>query len=314
MDCYHLEKYTYNNPIFKKVEATYIIHLEGNGRLESIQQQLDKYHPTQTVYILFNKGFKKCKKDTSINKPSQDLTDAFFYCFKDAKSKNYENILILEDDFLFDEKILDKKHPESIEKFLQERKGQNFIYYLGCLPFIQFSTYVDHNRVFFSGGTHSCIYPYVFFNHILENVDQKSLIDWDAYTNYYTTQYKYYTSLCYQLFPETENQKNWGNNWVEHMISSYVLIYFIKLLKLDIQVKPGYDIFEFISTFIVWFIVVTQIILNILVFLSVKTNYKWLNKNWHYYIYLFMGANIVYPIFIIFVYIITIYISVYYYS
>ena len=54
-NCYHLEEYTYNNAIFKNVDATYIIHLEGNGRLELILQQLQKYHTTRTVYILFNK-------------------------------------------------------------------------------------------------------------------------------------------------------------------------------------------------------------------------------------------------------------------
>jgi hypothetical protein len=42
----------------------------------------------------------------------------------------------------------------------------------------------------------------------------------------------YNEPLCYQLFPETENQKYWGKN----------VVGIIKLLKLDTQVEPGYSI------------------------------------------------------------------------
>lgn len=311
--CYHLKEYTYHDPIFKDVEATYIIHLEGNGRLESIHSQLQKYHPTRTVYILFNKGFKKCKKDAYIDKSSLDLIDAFFQCFKDAATKNYQNILILEDDFFFDEKIPDRKHAASIESFLQEKKGDNFIYYLGCIPHMQFSLYGDHNRVFLSTGTHACIYPNTFYNHLLENVEQKNIQDWDTYTMYYTKQYKYHTQLCYQLFPESENQKHWGNNWFERIIT-FIMIYFLNLMKLDKQVKPGYDIMEFSSHFIFWFIVITQVIMNILIFFFVKTNYKLLKKNWHYYIYLFLGTNILYPIFIFLFFLFIVYIQCLYHQ
>jgi hypothetical protein len=289
--------------------------LEGNGRLESIQSQLQKYHPTRTVYILFNKGFKKCEKDPSIDKSPLDLIDAFFQCFKDASTKNYENILILEDDFFFDERMLDSKHAESIEQFLQEKRGDNFIYYLGCIPNIQLSTGTYHNRVYWGGGMHACIYPRAFYKYLLDNIDPKDLIntDWDIYTNFNAIQYMYHTSLCYQLWPETENKKNWGNNWFEKIIV-FIMLYFLKLMKLDTQVQSGYNIMEFTSKFIFWFIVVTQIFMNIFIFLFVKTNYKWLKKNWHYYIYLFLGGNILYPTFIILLYIIIIYLQILYHN
>ena len=59
--CYHFEKHSYNDGcLSESVDATYIIHLEGNGRLLKIKQQLEKYHPSYTTYILFNKGYKKC--------------------------------------------------------------------------------------------------------------------------------------------------------------------------------------------------------------------------------------------------------------
>ena len=160
-NCYSLKEYKFNNPIFNEIEATYIIHLEGNGRLSSIQNQLKKYHPTKKVYILFNKGFKKCEKDKYINKSPLDLIDAFYTIFRDAYNKNYNNILILEDDFIFDEEILDKTHSENIESFLKKHneKKEIYIYYLGAITYLQtyFGTY--HNKLFFSTGCQSNIYP-----------------------------------------------------------------------------------------------------------------------------------------------------------
>jgi hypothetical protein len=42
-----------------------------------------------------------------------DLTDAFLQCLYDAKEKMYNNVLILEDDFIFSDEITEK---ETIEK------------------------------------------------------------------------------------------------------------------------------------------------------------------------------------------------------
>jgi hypothetical protein len=64
-------------------------------------KQLNEYQPTNTVYILFNKGYKKCKKQDFITNPPYDLVDANLNIFKHAKENNYDNILILEDDFIF---------------------------------------------------------------------------------------------------------------------------------------------------------------------------------------------------------------------
>ena len=97
MRCYEYEEYNFNNPLLD-VEATYIIHLQGNGRYESIIDQLHKYPISKKVYIVLNKGYKKCKKNAAIIKPPLDLIDAFLEIFNHAKNK--KNILILEDDFM----------------------------------------------------------------------------------------------------------------------------------------------------------------------------------------------------------------------
>ena len=308
--CYSLKEYHFDEPIFNDIEATYIIHLEGNGRYEHIEKQLQTYHPTKLVYVLLNKGFKKCEKDKRIDKSPLDLVDAFLTIFKDANEKKYENIIVLEDDFIFDEKILDKTHSTSIETFLKEKQGNLFAYYLGTLPILQISMNTEHNRVFLSGGTHACIYPCAFIKHMVENVKQETITDWDGYLNFSNyTRYKYHTPLCYQLFPQTENQTNWGH---ENPIFRYISkkgIECIKIMKLDTNIYPGYDIFEFTSKFIFWFIVFTLIIVNLVVNYFTYKNFKWLKKNWHYFIYLFIGNNVLYPISILCIFALVVYIQ-----
>lgn len=62
--CYRFEQYKYTDGLLNdSVDATYILHLEDNGRLESIKKQLNQCHPTNIVYIVFDKGYKKCKNN-----------------------------------------------------------------------------------------------------------------------------------------------------------------------------------------------------------------------------------------------------------
>ncbi len=79
-NCYTFKKIIYDNVLLDNVEATYIIHLKDNGRLEDIQKQLKEYQPTKIVYIVFNEGFKKCKKpefiilSSELQKFDQEIT------------------------------------------------------------------------------------------------------------------------------------------------------------------------------------------------------------------------------------------------
>ena len=100
--CYRFEKIEFDgHSALLDIDATYIIHLENNGRLDSVKAQLNEFQPTKDVFILHNKGYKNCKKEEYIDKPPLDLIDAFWHIFKDAQQKNYNNILILEDDVDF---------------------------------------------------------------------------------------------------------------------------------------------------------------------------------------------------------------------
>jgi hypothetical protein len=242
-------------------------------------EQLNYYKPSKTVYILFNKGFKNCKKNDIIKLPAQDITHAFLHVFKDANVKKYDSILILEDDFIFNEKIKISDKQENINSFLNKYKNTNTVYYLGCIPYLQiplFSKY--HNRVLLSTGSHSIIYTKKSRELILD--DLKNLDDWDIYINLYAPvkRYIYYEAMCYQLFPETENSKTWGQTNGYDIRSAKILNQLFKFLHLDTKVEPGYSILYIFSKIIPFFFII--FIVSIFYFLFIK--YKIIDKTKKY--------------------------------
>jgi hypothetical protein len=261
--CYNFKKIKYNTGLLDEaVDATYIIHLEGNGRYDDIINQLKTYHPTKEVYILFNKGYKKCKKDEHIKLPAHDLVDAFLHVFKHAKNENYDNILILEDDFIFTEKIKKTSTQQDICTFLNDNKDKDYQYFLGCLPFLQLPCTLDskHFINICSGGTHAVIYTKKNRERLLE-VNQKDITDWDWYSFTHLRRYTYCEPLCYQLFPDTDNSNNWHkDNYIFHMMSKLAKK-ILKLFKLDTQIEPGYSIFYILSKVFAFTIIILILVI-----------------------------------------------------
>jgi len=271
-ECYRLEQHDFSDG-FLDLDATYIIHLEGNGREEHVIKQLEEYHPTNLVYILYNKGYKKCNKSLHLNESKVDLIDAFLYIFKDAKHKNYKNILILEDDFMFNSRIKDKQIQRNVMEFIKKKENEPMIYMLGCLPLLQKPCDKYTNKLTFGIGTHACIYTQsVVEKSLQENV--QDITDWDYYTHSKYARYMYHEALCYQLFPETENQKNW------HSFNglTYFLIYIIKILQLDKQPEPGYTFFyntsKVLYAMIVIFAVLFFLFIAHLIYVYALKNYN----------------------------------------
>jgi hypothetical protein len=216
MNCYSYENYHFENPLLP-VNATYIIHLEGNGRYDTIIESMQKFPTSKNVHILLNKGYKKCNKP-NIKSSVFDLIDANLNVMKHAYDNNYECILVLEDDFIFDEKIKEKKHKDVISTFLKKHKEPIF-YRIGCLP----SYLIPYDNYNYKGlvlGTHAVIYNR---SAIKEMLHDNKLVDWDVYINS-KNQFIYYLPLCYQLFSETENSKIWG-------IHSYFTYIFCIIIK-----------------------------------------------------------------------------------
>ena len=260
--CYDYEEYTFDKPILS-VDATYIIHLIGNGNYDSIIDQLYKFPISKKVYIVLNKGYKKCKKDPSITKPPLDIIDAYLEVFDHSKYKG--NILILEDDFFFDDKILEPLHKINVNQFIKRKEKDEFIYYIGAAPIILFPYDGYNYRNICSTGTHSVIYSKKFREKIINK--NQDINDWDVYLKSFPS-YIYYTPLCYQLFPETDNSKHWGDhNFILSFMGLFVR-FIIKITNLDKSIS-AYSYLYFVSKlWILLFLFIIWILLTF--FISLK--------------------------------------------
>ena len=266
MEPYKFKKIIFNDGILNKsTDVTYIIHLENNGRYEHIINQLKEYHPTNIIYILFNKGYKKSKKKEFINNPPLDLVDAFLEIFKHANNKNYNNILILEDDFIFSKKIKEKEHIDIINNTINNLGNINFIYYLGCIPALLFPYDLYHYKILISLGTHAIIYSKQNRIDILK-INQIKIKDWDELQfKYNSNRIAYCKPLCYQLFTNTDNSNYWGENTPIKFFFK-LLLHFLKIIKLNKQVEPGTSIcytFSKILLYSIIFIIIYFIIVFI---------------------------------------------------
>jgi len=271
LKCYEFKSIKFDNGLFDEtVDATYVINLVGNGRYDNVINQINEYKPTSQVYILFNQGFKKCNKTKHIVYPADDLNDAFLQILRHAHNKNYENILILEDDFIFHKEIKNKKHINNINKFLKKKQGEDFIYYLGCLPYLMLPNINDlkHFSNIGSAGMHSVIYSKKMRQNMMDNY--KDILfkyrDWDMNAHYQKNKYIYYKCLCYQLVTETENSQYWCNSDPILYFLAKIFIYLYKKLKLDKQVEPGYSILYGFSKSIIFILA----IIIILIIISIK--------------------------------------------
>lgn len=258
-DCYRFEQIKYKDGLLSNcVDATYIIHLEGNGRIDNIRKQLEEYHPTTTAYIVFNKGYKKCEKPQHVKNSALDLVDANLEIYKHAEQQRYGNILVLEDDFIFSEKIKEIKHRNNICEFLKKKQNEPVCYCIGAIPWLIYP--VDYYNY---SGVMADMHATIVNNHTRKNalsVNPARIDDWD---NDYTLskcrkKYCYYTCLCYQLHTETENSKNWGHNYkIVTNITTPIILFLFKLLKLDKQPEPGFSVIYLFSKLISFILFVT---------------------------------------------------------
>ena len=98
-----------------------------------------------------------------------DIMHSYIEIFKHAQKNNYQNILILEDDFIFDKEISYLKHTTKINDFCMKHKKDDFILSLGSLPFIIFPYNEFFYKAIISIGTQSMIYSRPFINKTLTN-------------------------------------------------------------------------------------------------------------------------------------------------
>lgn len=191
----------------------------------------------------------------------------------DANKNNYNNILILEDDFEFDHQIRDKKILNDIEIFFKNNKFN--IYSLGSINvfFIPKINNLKHNKSFIGGTSHSLIFSREARDIIIREYDKNKCLDNVPYfkghdiwfNKILDKKFFYYKPLCYQKFSYTENSNKWQTNFVRR---------FLNLLKLDKKVQPGWTIL-YLTFYILHFLTLIAIILTLSkFFFLIKKNNK----------------------------------------
>jgi len=288
--CYTFEHRKYKEGVLDSfVDATYILTIIGSTRINNINKQLEYLKPTKNVFIVLNKGFKKCDKILSKQIPLYDIIDANTNAFEHSLQNNFNNILILEDDFIFSQKLYNKNIINDIKTFFYNNNNKIFYYNLGAFPLFFYpniNLYNNNYKGIISILAHANLYNKKSRIEILKNINNIYL-HWDVYLTLNYNNYFYKYPLIYQTFPETENKQHWlsENNYsfFENFLK-YIDDKRIKYLKLDKQPQPGFNIMYiifFIINYIFWIFIIILIIYFIYSIFSnknIKKNKKYLLK------------------------------------
>lgn len=212
---------------------------DNTERHKNIKNQLKKLQPTKLVYIVFNKGFRKCEKHLPENKSNFDIIHCNLEIFKHSLKENYSNILVLEDDFIIEESATNSKHINEVNKFCLQRKNKKYMLSLGSIPTLVLP-YSFKFRILLGGfGMQAIIYSRKYILYMLKKKDYIYKIgDWDEVNNWNIFNYLYYKPLITQIFPETENRKNYASN----LGLTNLVIKISNKLGMDKHPQPGFNI------------------------------------------------------------------------
>jgi len=291
-DCYRFEYIHFNKGLLDNIiDAVYVILLERSNRNKGVFEQINEYKLSKNNYIQINKGYSPdfqniCKKsliksrthrgpvvggrgestgDLIEGKANYDLLDSNYNIWLHAKEKNYNNILVLEDDFIFDNNIKDKGILKDLDNFIN--KNDFDIYLLGFVTSTIFHPYlsIKHRKMInipqtkllnplrMKGAAWTGATAVILSKHVRDDLiyNYENNIEWikengghvDIIYGRYNV-YSYYKPLCYQLLPLTENMENW---WWSGTIFQDIFLKAIKSLKLDKKydghhISKGYNI------------------------------------------------------------------------
>ena len=225
-------------------DCTYVLLCCGTKppREESVYHNINILKPTRLIKLVYNSGYKNCECS---NTAQEDMGKAQLYIFEDALKNNYTRILFLEDDFLVQKK-LDRDDVYSINKFIHDQDPS--VYGLGNFSIPTLDTmFSPHQRVVGNllGMAHAVMYNAQYMRKVRQYYKKHdTIIMHDILTGRIDNirNYKYYKPLIYQTFPSTDNQRECWQSMFPSTVLIRFIMWSIKLLRLDTQVQPGYNI------------------------------------------------------------------------
>ena len=230
MSCYRYKVINRTKtPILKNVDVLLVLTMEDNYRFNEDPFLLNLAKKT---IIQYNKGFKTGGKPESIKSSCHDIVHANYTAFNYLKK--YNNVIILEDDALVINN--DIKFYNEIDSFIKDEK-------FDCFSFGSIGLFSKYNNNFLKlkktkictfGAAQAIIYSHeartMLIKKIIDNNFGNGHMD-GYYINSFDNIFTYKYPLIVQLFPVTENRKEWV--FFDGSFPVYILILFIKILKLE---------------------------------------------------------------------------------
>jgi hypothetical protein len=278
-NCYYFKELNFEKGIFDELcDCCYVLLLESyKEREKTLIEQLNIYKPHKKIIIQYNKGFKNCNKLLYKQSTIYDINDAYYQVFKDSQFKNFNNVLVLEDDVLFDYRIKDQNIINDIKNLYKYHDVDMFNFgpfnYL-LNPIIPKKRRFNCYKLLQASGVHAVIYSLKFKNKYIKSYEskkRKSTFDEDINFFKYGNIYTYKFPIAYQPIELTENMKNWKLlNWNASNFS-------IKILKL-FDILENKDPIKAYNKFFKLVKIVNYIFICIILFILYKI-YYFIKKN-----------------------------------
>jgi hypothetical protein len=276
--CYTFDKLKLKSGIFDEiVDACYIIHVVGSVRLKKVLEQTYELPLCKNTMICHNKGFKKCRKDLKIQRTPYDLLNCYKYILNDALRQKYKNIIILEDDFIYEDALFNPHYQKNIIEFVKKNKKDDFVFSLGALPTYQSLCITNPyiTNLYLSCGMHAILYSEKSIRNIYNQMNTMNDIDEYMSTRYFYKRYGHIVPLITQTFPETENTKSWGSHYsIKYKNKVYefnlyqIVKYFFYIFNLQNDTRH-YKTVSLLSLFL-FYLIVFYLIYKIIKIISKK--------------------------------------------
>ena len=89
-NCYILKEINFNKGLFDSfIDVTFVITMVNSIRNNKIIKEITKIKPTKKVIIVYNKGYKNCKKPDTIKCSMEDIVHAYYTAFEYLKEYSF---------------------------------------------------------------------------------------------------------------------------------------------------------------------------------------------------------------------------------
>lgn len=218
--CTRDELFTFSDPVlFPSIPVTYVITMEGSDRHTKLLNELHTYKPTRNVVVVYHKSLSDCARPTWVTKVSDDLWNNNIMI---AKRDLSTPMLVLEDDVQFLPRVYE--YAEHINEMIASEKCE--VYSLGVCSTLSYQSSSKDMTILLAGATQAILFSKSARQRLVREYGDNALYKSDiiAHVEHMGIPWLHDLEIYYmfhalapikpcavQLFPMTQNQKEWSN-------------------------------------------------------------------------------------------------------